>query len=105
MWRKTECIWMEKAKMSREKEYKAKKEHMVGYKVSKVREMQKSMLMGEYEKNVFRVVVGEWRMKKSTMVVVGEHEKNLSRVRECMMGSGVRELVTKPGVGVSKNKS
>ena len=55
MWRKTECIWMEKAKMSREKEYKAKKEHMVGYKVSKVREMQKSMLMGECEKNMSRV--------------------------------------------------
>ena len=88
--------------MSREKEYKVKKEHMVGYKVSRVREMKKSMLMGEYEKNLFRVV-GEWRMKKSTMV--GEHEKNLSRVRECMMGSGVRELVTRPGVGESKNKS
>jgi hypothetical protein len=73
---------------------------MVGYKASKVREMQKSMLMGECEKNVFRVV-GEWRMKKSTMVVVGEHKKNLSRVRECMMGS----RVTKSGVRERKNKS
>ena len=37
--------------------------------------------------------------------VVGEHEKNLSRVRECMMGSRVRELVTKSGVRERKNKS
>ena len=42
-------------------------------------------------------------MRKSTMVV--ERKKNLSRVRECMMGSRVRELVTKSGMGECKNKS
>ena len=59
MWRRTD--WMEKAKMSKEKEYKAKKEKMGSYKVSKVRECKVSKVrekMMEIKESMIRVVVG-----------------------------------------------
>ena len=87
---------MEKAKMSREKEYKAKKEKMGSYKVSNVRECKVSKVMSR----VRGCLMGSRVREMVTESGVGERKNKatMSRVRGCMMGPRVREMVTETGV-------